>query len=80
MKLLHCLACDDVVALRAASRCRCVCGASRGSLAQGTAQIIGPCRVIQLFDGAGDQPAGAAVGLWSSAGGQAERIFTSALL
>jgi hypothetical protein len=62
MKLLHCLACDDVVALRSSSRRSCVCGASRGSLAQGTAQIIGPCRVIQLFDGAGDLPTGAAGG------------------
>jgi len=49
-------------------------------LAHGTAQIIGPCRVIHLFDGAGDVPTGAAGGLWSSVGGRAERIVTSALL
>lgn len=80
MKLLHCLACDDVVGLRSASRRSCVCGASRGFLSEGTPRILGPCRVMELYDGAGDGPAGATGGLWSSTAAETERIPTPALL
>jgi hypothetical protein len=49
MTLLHCLACDDLLAMdEGASAAMCACARSVADLSDGEIHVHGPCRVVWI--------------------------------
>lgn len=49
MTLMHCLVCDDLLALvEGAGEGRCACGNSIAGLANGSVVVHGPCRLVWI--------------------------------